>query len=298
MLIKLSKQEIRALGVLCTTSLAIGELAKKLSVSPGMANRLAKSLEKKALIDAKDESQSKILSISFAQHAQTFKRFYETRPDAKIEEWLAGPAIELLILISNEVPLPLSIIEEESSFSRPTLFRKINQLKGAGVISSSSQGYTISDPVLRDFAIAYANTIHTLLTRQNAQASPSHSVSIRVRKHVIRRLDTSETSSFFIPTGLTILAQHGLEYIFSNKHDYYFNLDEQPRKISVEEAFIHALLLSTIQPQDTTILVIALDKVHMSHNKLSQTARKYLLGQNLRTLMQSVEYHKKLREYE
>jgi hypothetical protein len=156
----------------------------------------------------------------------------------------------------------------------------------------------ITDKDLRDFAIAYANTIHTLLTRLNAQAKPTQSTSIRVRKHVIRRLDALEPSPFFTPTGLSILGEHGLEYIPSGNQDYYFNLDEQPRKLSVEEAFIHALLLSTISPQDTTVLVIALDKVRMNVAKLSQLSRKYLLEQELRTLLQSVEYHKKLREYE
>lgn len=89
-----------------------------------------------------------------------------------------------------------------------------------------------------------------------------------------------------------------MEYIPSGSQEYYFNLDERPRKLSVEEAFIHALLLSTIKPQDKTILVIALDKVRMDVAKLSRLSRKFLLEQELLTLLQSVEYHKKLREYE
>src|SRR3989338_3353444 len=196
MLIKLSKQEIRALEVLSTTSPAVGELAKALGVSPGMASRLAKSLEKKALITVKDEAQSKILDLSLAQHAQAFKRFYETRPNAKIEQWLAGPAIELLILMVNDIliplpindiPVPLPILEEESTFSRPTLFRKISQLKGAGGISSLPEGYKITDLNLRKLAAAYADTIMVLLIKKNSRVRPANDFAIRVRKHVVRR---------------------------------------------------------------------------------------------------------------
>ena len=301
MLIKLSKQEVRALKALCTTSLASGDLAKKLEISPGMATRTAQSLEKKALITVEKDAQSKILGLSLAQHAQALKRFYESRPNAKIEDWLSGPTIELLILISNEVPLPLSIIGEESTFSRPTLFRKLNQLKGAAAITSANDGYTISDALLRDFANAYASTVTTLLVREHSEASSTYGYSIRARKHVVRRLNGKEKSTFFTPTGLSVLIeQYGLDAIKTNIQDYYFNLDEKPRKISKEEAFIHALLLSALgrQAQDLTLLVVALDKIKFDRTTLYQLARAYPVEGELRGLLQSVDYHDKLRQYE
>ncbi|MFH1199456.1 MAG: hypothetical protein V1708_00140 [Candidatus Micrarchaeota archaeon] len=49
--------------------------------------------------------------------------------------------------------------------------------------------------------------------------------------------------------------ENGLEAVKTSYDDYYFNLGKEKHKIGLEEAFIHALLLTTLQQhQDKPVL--------------------------------------------
>ena len=273
MWINLSKIELLVLELLCQGDLGPGQIAEKLGKKNSFISRALARLEEKGLV----ERQGRTVRLSPAAHGQGFKKLYDSRPNAKIEDWLCGNAMSiLLVLAGSSGGVEFELLEEEAGCSKPTIFKALKQLYAAGVASKTEKAIRITDRFVAEFAENYANAIQNrLLTEVRG-----HNVSIRVRKHVILRTDAPQVPAFFAKTGLDALVEKGLEASRTSYKDYYFNLDRQKRSPGTEEAFIHALLLTTLQQQqDKPLLAIFLMKnaKKLGMGKLRALAKKYLV---------------------
>ncbi|MBI5636324.1 winged helix-turn-helix transcriptional regulator [Candidatus Micrarchaeota archaeon] len=252
-----------ALEAVCQADFTASQLSESLRVKKSFVSRIAKSLAEKGLVQVEKQGNNKLIKLSMASHAQNFKKLFESRPNAKIDNWLSGNAIDVLILASFAEGIMLKALFEEANCSKPSVYKTLKQLYSAGVAAKYGSKIVVTDSLVRAFANSYADNIQLIMQKQVKGIN----ASIRVRKHVVLRTDSKTTPQIFSQTGISALAKRGLEAVLTSYKDYYFNLNEEKKEISVEEAFVHALLLSTIrQHQDQVLLEMFFAK---NINKLS-----------------------------
>lgn len=295
MALKLSKSEIRALRLICHQDSTVSGLAAKLGAKESFTSRVLRSLVEKGLVEAKKDGVKKTVSLSVASHAQNFKRLSDSRPDAKIENWLSGFAMDILVV--SEAGAKTSLILEETGCTASTLYKTLKSLLSAGVLLWKNGQVEITDGLLRKFVATYADNLQ-LITQRN---SLGFNTSVRVRKNVILRTDAKRVPPHFTQTGLSALAKNGLEAMLTSYNDFYFNLDGQKRDLGVEESFIHALLLTTLQQhQDTPVLAIfyAKNRRRLDLRAIKRFAKRYLVEGAFEEIRQKAEFHDEMRRFE
>jgi len=293
--LKLSKSEIRALREVCLQECTVSELAVLLGKKESFMSRVLRSLAEKGLVEIKKEGVKKIVRLSVASHAQTFKLLSDSRPDAKIEKWLSGFALDILVVSADGAET--SLILEETGCTAATLYKVLNSMLSAGVLLWKNGRVEITDELLKKFVNSYADNLQLMIQR-NAKG---FNTSIRVRKNVVLRTDAKDVPPYFTQTGLPALAKSGLEATLTSYNDFYFNLDRQKRDLSTEESFIHALLLTTLQQhQDTPVLAIfyAKNKSRLDRRRVKRLAKRYMVEGALDEIMQKVEFHNKMKGIE
>ncbi|MBU1197963.1 helix-turn-helix domain-containing protein [Candidatus Micrarchaeota archaeon] len=288
-----TKTELFALEALCVGEQTPKGLAVALRKNASFVSRVLGKLEEKGLI----LRNGRLVKLSPAGHAQAFKRLYDSRPNAKIEEALWGSAMDvLLILAGSEEGVGLDAIVEEADCSRATVFKALKTLYSAGLVAKNGRNITITDQFAAFFAAAYANSLADVLLT----GSKGYNVSIRVRKHVVVRTDAKAVPDFFNKTGINKLMEKGLEAVKTSYDDYYFDLGRVKRDISTEEAFIHALLLTTLQQhQDRPVLTSFLIKngQKLRSSMLRGLAKKYLVEGVAVDLEKEVELMRNVASY-
>ncbi|MFH1306819.1 MAG: hypothetical protein ABIH83_04175 [Candidatus Micrarchaeota archaeon] len=298
MLLKLSKPEMLLLKQLCAQTLTPGQLAKLLNLKKSFIARILHSLSEKGLILASKQGTAKQIRLSPASHAQNFKKLSDSRPDAKMELWLCSKAMDILILASHsEGGINISLLQNEMNCSKPTMYKILNSLYSAGVAAKYGQIIKITDPLLSKFSNSYADNIQLKLQKK----ASGHNTSIRIRKHVVLNSDAQEVPSFFSKTGICALAEAGLEANISSYKDFYFNLDAKKRNLSMEESFIHALLISTLaQHPDLPLLILffAKNMRRLDIAFLKKLAKQYSVEAKFEELRQAAGYYEKLRDFE
>ena len=280
---------------MCHHGGTISELAAKLGTKESFMSRVVRSLVEKGLVETKKEGVTKTVRLSVASHAQNFKLLSDSRPDAKIENWLSGFAIDILIVSADGAET--SLILEETDCSVATLYKTLKSMLSAGMLLWKNGKVEISDELLKKFVTSYADNLQ-LMTQRNANG---FNTSIRVRKNVVLRTDAKNVPPYFTQTGLPALAKNGLEAVLTSYNDFYFNLDRQKMSISTEESFIHALLLTTLQQhQDTPVLAIfyARNKNRLDRREIKRLAKKYKVDGALEEILQKTEFHEKMKRIE
>jgi len=300
MKLNLSKLEILALQPVCDTDYSAGALAQKLGVKKSFFSRLLKELSDKGLVLAEKRGTEKIIRLSPASHAQSFRSLYQTRPNVKIEEWLSGRTMGILILMTGrEGWTPFELLLEEGGCSKPTIYKLLKTLSGVGVIANAKgRGYKIGDSYVEDFAKKYADNLQRLMQKQ----AKGFNTSIRIRKHVVVRTDAKEVPPYFCETGLNALVKADLEANLTSYSDYYFNLDGKKCKISLEEAFVHSLLFSALPQYIADIILLkiffAKNKGQMNKALLEKMAEKFNVKSQLYEVRRAAEDYQKMRDME
>lgn len=309
MLLKLSKSEIGVLEVLCAGSFNVNSLAGRLGVKPSFVSRLLRSLKEKGLVGTETQGTSRLVVLSPASHAQLFKKLFQSRPKAGIELWLSGRTMDVLVVMAVGQGVAVKRLISECSSSRPVVYAVLKRLRSAGVASLQEGVYKVSDQLLLDFANAFADNVQLML--QKEILGRGYAVSVRVGKQVVVRTEAKEAPEFCTRTGLSALQDAGLDALKTSYFDYYFSLDKKKQELSLEECFIHALLLTSLQQhQDTPVLGLFLKKnleskrsfeLHskaLSIARLSQLAKEYLIETQMSELRKSVEFYGKMRGFD
>ncbi len=296
MTIKLSKIEILALRALSQEDFSAGKLAEKLGAKPSFVSRVLKSLAAKGLATIEKQATLRIARLSTASHAQAFKKLSDSRMASRMEDWLSGYAMGILVVASGNGATP-SLLLDEAGCSATTLYKSLKLLASAGTIKRKRGIVEITDKLLREFTDAYADNLQLVAQR----SARGRNISIRVRKHVVIRTDATEVPPHFTQTGLSALANNGLEAMLTSFRDFYFNLGGQKRNVSLEESFIHALLLTTSQQhQDMTVLGIFFtrNKRRLGLGALKNFARIYLVEDAFEEIRGKAEFYEKMKGME
>ncbi len=289
---KLSKSEVKALRQLCREGGNAGQVAHSLGMKNSFTSRILARLKEKGLIDVKTEGSQKIIQLSVASHAQNFKQLSDSRPEAKIEKWLSGYAMDILIVSVGGATTELVL--KESGCSHATFYKTLKSLAGAGILFWKNGRVEITDMLVDNFVSAYADNLQLIIQR----GAKGLNTSIRVRKHVVLRTDAAPVPPFFTKTGLNALAEKGMEATMTSYKDYYFNLDQKKKNVGTEEAFIHALLLTTLQQhQDMPVLTIffAQNRRRLDLRALKEYAKLYLVEGAIDDIRQKTEFYEKMK---
>ncbi len=293
--IKLSKLEIRALCKICQNPASASQLSDQLGAKASSASRIIAKLKEKGLIDTEKAHTTKTIKLSIASHAQRFKLLFDSRPEAKIEIWLSGYATDILISCADGASTEQILTETGSS--RTTLYKTLKAMQSAGVILWKDGQVKISDPLLKEFAAAYADNLQLIIQRQ----ATGHNVSIRVRKNVVLRTDANNVPPYFTKTGISALAKKGLEALLTSYGDYYFNLNQEKKDLGTEECFIHSLLIATIKSHsDMPVLTIffAKNRGKLNLRALKKYAKEYLVEGALEDIRQKTEFYERMKNDE
>ncbi len=299
-LLKLSKLEVRVLEALCKGGLRQKEVAGQLGLKESSASRVLRWLLGKALVSIEEKQGVRTVGLSLASHSLAFKELFQARPEAGME-WLEGSALDVLAVMEGAGQgAGVKLLESECACSRATLFKTLKKLRYATVAEKKDGAYSITYPPARAFTKAFADNMQLIM--QSRLKEGNYNVGIRVRKHVIVRSAASAAGEpLFAVTGMGALVAAGLQVVPTSYADYYFNLDGKQRRVSIEEAFVHAVLLSTL-PQhsgDKTALALFLKTgPELNLGKLRSLAKTYFVEAEVRELRDAVGYYEKLREYE
>lgn len=310
MLLSLSKSEIAVLKVLCTGGFSVSSLAGGLSVKPSFVSRVLSSLKAKGLVVVAEKQGTRLLvGLSPASHAQLFKQLFQSRPNAGIESWLSGRALDVLVVVAVEQGATSKRLMQECSSSRPVVYRALKSLKSVGAVASSNGVYRAADRLVFEFANAFADNVQLIL--QKEIVGRGYAVSVRVRKRVVVRCEAREAPVFCTLTGLNALKEAGLESLGTSYFDYYFSLNKKRCELSLDEHFIHALLLTSLQQhQDMPVLGMFLktnlvkkrslgaDAKALRVARLLQLAKEYGVEIQMSELRKSVEFYDKMRGFE
>ena len=292
--LKLSRHEVLALIKLMEKPMKVSELADSLKVKRSFASRLVKDLEGKDFIIAKKEWNQKTISLSQYDHVESFKKLYNSRPDAHIEDWLSGTAMDILISMNDgESFLPLIV---DAECSAPTLYKFLNKFYSAGIVSHQGKKYVLSDANVKDFVKSYVGRITSKLL-----GNIGYSNLVRAKTHVLIRTKSTEIPQFFIKTGLTYIIGHGVEARATEYNDYYFKISGMNRGVSKTDALIHALALSNSKedyPILAKYLLILMNETTVNARLLKSEAELYGVESGLNELMIATGYYEKLRDME
>ncbi|MBI5229246.1 MarR family transcriptional regulator [Candidatus Micrarchaeota archaeon] len=296
MRLTLSKSEISALREVCEREQTAGELAEALGVKDSFVSRILGSLKDKGLIAIEKNDRTKIVRLSLTQASKNFRELATFRRGSKIESWLSGSALDVLVIAGFAEGASIGFLMKESKYSRPTIYKALRQLKAAGALSKIGDKFVVTDELVNRFANDFADTLELLALEQVS------ATAIRVRKHVILRTDKKLNKPFTL-TGLNALRELGSVFIPTSYNDYYLNLDGIERKLTVEACFIHALVLSTLKQYapDKVVLAGFLKsgpgrKVGLDFGKLRDFSKVYSVESQLDLLRTAVGYSEKLRE--
>jgi len=300
MKLKLSKQEVLALKLLCAGSLSAGGLASALGAKKPFATRLLRSLEEKSLVSVERKGTEKRVSLAeFSAAGSAFKKLAESRPKARIEEWLSGSALDALAILASRESVSMEFLKRESDCSLPTLYKTLRALSSAGVVLADGGRARVTDGLVRAFADSFADAL-----QNNAlHGSGGYTVLVRAGKNVVFRTDSTafESKQGFQLTGMSKLAP-ALKVIPTGYRDYYFRLGKRVEKLASEDFFVHALLLSTL-PQhapDKAILALYFKQEGRKFDKaeLKTLAKTFAVEGELEALKTAVGYYEKIKDYE
>lgn len=292
MSLKLSKTELRILRVVCKGDISVGGLSGRLGAKESLVSRVVKGLQDKGLVLSEKRGTGKMIRLSPASHAQKFRQLSDSRQGSDLAGWLSGSAIDLLILACDG--LPSGQLRKEAGVSRNTYYATLKKLFSAGAARAQSGVVSVSDPLVRDFASAYADNLQ-LIMQSGARGA---NTSIRVRKHVVLRTDAEQVPESFTETGVGALANLGLEGTLTGFRDYYFSLDGKKRVLVAEESFIHALLLASgPRPQDLPLLSVffAKNRGRLNLRRLKELACEYSIEGLLDGLREKADFYEKMR---
>jgi predicted transcriptional regulator len=297
MKLNLSKLELFTLQQLCSGPKTPKELSEVLNAKLSFISRALTSLNEKRLVSigkkiTTERIRQKLISLSIASHAEAFKRLYDSRPNGKIEQWLSGMAMDILVILSEDEEVPITLLLEEAYSSPPTVYKYLKLLYGAGVVNRSQKGLIVTDRLAKKFVNEYAKNMRLKLCEKISMIS----AIVRIRKHVVIRTTSQEIPPSFSRTGITYLITKGLKTNPTIYSDYYFELDEINKSLDLETAFVHAVLLTqNQQQQDMPVLAVFLienwEKIRLRW--LRAVSKIYGVEEKIEELIVSATYYQK-----
>lgn len=238
-LLKLTESELKCLREVATRGNArASAIATRIHVAPPNLSRAVASLEDKGFIGTKRNGISSVISLSDAKHAILWRKLAIEFAHMPLDRLLAGVSLEILSTICYLNPRTRKEIAEDSLVSDASVAKTLSQFKQFGIIQKTTE-YRVSPrfQALADFVIEFRRYLNEKITTEFA----SDGVILWERNHeIIVESKRNQEADGFRLTGVSLFARFGIPLLASTS---YFLYSPRPKKVRLEDAILHALLL-------------------------------------------------------
>lgn len=250
------KIALRVLGEVREEPLRIGELAGRLDKSQGWISDVVAELEKKNLV-----VKNRRVKLADTYEALLLDQLQDSYNLVKV---LAGKREDILkdMLVDPKTAGDLEL----RGFPKSTVYKTLKDLKAAGVIRRSAEGFHITDQTLKSFLKA-----RTVSRDRNVYSVDGEHMLI---------VKTSEGEEGK-PTAFSAFGRYGVEY-YPNKGYFY----QGDKKLGAENILVHSVLCAEDKKQMSMCGVFYLkNKGHLDMEKLWKLSEKWNCMERLTDLL-------------
>lgn len=298
----LTKDELSVIRTISDQhKLSVGKLAITLGASKGFASRVVKSLERKGIIETKQEGMRKTAEISKADFAQRLSEMVRAEPYVPWEKVLSYSNMStLLASVTGETDF-------ERGLSSSTKWRALRNLSMHGLVSQTNKTvhYGTNNPKMNSFAGEYADHISRRLAQEllppNAvviwRKGYSYFFKVRNEKPQRRKVEDDRIPAMQLhKTALSVYPSYGIKFITDD--DYYYS-EPGKRKLPIEEVLLHTLLIDPSSQMYATyaLLLIYKERAKIDLKLLSKLSSRYELTTNVKNIVEYIRSDGKLRAW-
>lgn len=283
-LLKLTESELKCLREVATIGDArASAIATRIHVAPPNLSRTVASLKGKGFIETKRNGISSVISLSDAKHAILWRKLAIEFVHMPLDRLLAGVNLEILSTIIYLNPRTRKEIAEESLVSEASVAQTLIQLKQFGIIQKTVE-YRISPrfQALADFVIEFRHYVNEKITTEFA----SDGVILWEHNHeiIVESKRTQEADGFRL-TGVSLFARFGIPLLADTSYFFY---SPRRKKLRLEDAILHALLLSD-RSMLPTLLVWRKNEGGICVPYIEQQAERYGTGDKVKETVRYFE---------
>ncbi|MDP2718040.1 MAG: MarR family transcriptional regulator, partial [Candidatus Micrarchaeota archaeon] len=253
-MLDLSGGELTALKVLSNTSgLTMAELAQRMGGSASVATRAVQHLEQRQFVTTVRTRQKRV-SLSTSAHALAFQALLNLHPHVDFASTLSHSSLRVLSAFTGRA-CTIGKMAQRSRTPQVSVRRVVSRLMEQGIlVRQMGREYQVALSGLENFVQAYCRFA---LGEKCGSAGFIH-----VGPNAVVRT-SNPVPPLLAPTGLSVLNEYGVDLIQADAHDYYVNLfDESGKKVTFEQALVHALLRATLisSGRESAYALLAMNK--------------------------------------
>jgi DNA-binding Lrp family transcriptional regulator len=276
----MTRNEVRLLRELCNKRLTITKIASILGVTPGLASRLVRDLEKKGFLTDTRKGSSKEIRFSTNLHAQLFSELIKREPDVAWENVLPYSRLGVMM---GRIGLSLG-----ANYSRTTRWRAIRDVGAHGQLRERNH-------ILKEFLQAY----YDYISRDFASKKLPQDAAVIWRKGLryLFRVPVGEVVGVgFLPTAISVFPRYGIRLV--TKYDYYL-YEPAVEHLSVEDHIIHTLLIDPNSSTYSTYAILLLLKTaeRVDRSRLTAKAEEYGVREAVQALLDYLDTRGKERSF-
>lgn len=276
----MTRNDVRFLRKLSNKRLTVTGAASSLGVTPGLASRIARGLEKKGFLTETRKGSSKEIRLSTNLHAQLFSDLIKRERNIAWERVLPYSGLEVLM---SRMGFSLG-----TNYSRTTRWRVMKELGAHGQLGERNH-------TLKEFLKAYAD----YMSRDFASKKLPQDAAVIWRKGLryLFRVPVGEgAEGDFLPTAISVFPRYGIRLV--TEYDYYFYSPTEEH-LAVEDYIIHTLLVHPSSPTYATFEILLLLKTveQVDRSRLMAKAEEYGVSKATQALLDYLDTRGKKRSF-
>lgn len=273
---KLSSLQIKILRLLSAGEYkALKELASALKKSQSRISVALKGLEDLGFVATEKTGLAKKISLASNKHAVVFKTLLSKHPNLKIEKYLSGSVIEVLLPIVD-TRCSVSDIGKYSNYSERTVLRVVSRLQEIGAVLRENGLYSINPQfdLWKEFIKEFQAYLNAKLTYNISKSATLLWQS--GKEFLIETKDYIKRENFHV-TGYEKLGEFGVPLILKDVRHYFHT--PYKNKIKIEDVCLHTLVLDPTSTRNIlyVLLAVAKNQKKINWNYLRKESVKYNL---------------------
>lgn len=236
---KLTESELKCLREVAIMGNARASVtAARIHVALPNLSRVVASLKDKGLLETKRNGISSVISLSHTKHAILWRKLAIEFAHMPLDRLLAGVNLEILSTISYLNPRTRKEIAEDSLVSDTSVAKTLSEFKQFGIVQKTVE-YRIPPrfQALADFVTEFRHYLNEKIATEFA----SDGVILWERNHeFILESNISQEADGFRLTGVSLFARFGIPLLAGTSYFFY---SPRRRKLRLEDAILHALLV-------------------------------------------------------
>ncbi len=267
----LTRAELKILSALHKPT-SLKELSTQLGLSRARLSIIAKSLERKGLIERKREGRKSILLPSNTKPLEVYHELLAKFPHIDFTSLLAGRKLKVIGGMGVEKPRPAWEIALKANVNRYTVHHVLAELMERLIVGKNEEGYFITErfSLIKEFADEYFHLQNSIKAKSFSEDAVVVWSGVNEFILATRSFKGTAWGSFQL-TGLSRFGDFGLSIVSAGVYHYYW----PSKRITMEEAVVHALAVTEPDTRDLLYIITLLKAKRFSAAKLRHLALKF-----------------------